>query len=226
MRKTQLPSWAEEAIRDPDRRAHFLLYFSLGFNLIYAIFKLIMGGWYRSYWMIGLGVYYGLLAMMRFLLIRRIRKREAPDSFSAWKVYRMTAALLLLLTLIIAGLITQVFLNDTTYAYPGFLIYAFALYAFVKIVSVTRSLIVKRHEENRLLAAARAISFACALMSILALQVALLHQFGSADDSTLFAARINGIVGLVIVGLIVGISSYMIIHSTRALEKGKNSHAE
>ena len=226
MRKIQLPPWAEEILRDPERRAHFLLNFSLGFNLIYAIFKLVMGGWYHSSWMIGLGVYYGLLAVMRFLLIRRIRKGEAPDSPAAWQTYRGTAALLLLLTLIIAELITQVFVNDTTYAYPGFLIYAFALYAFVKIISVTRSLIVKRHEENRILAAARVVSFACALMSILALQVALLHQFGSAEDETMFAPRINGAVGLVIVLLIIGISSSMIIRSTKALEKGGASHAQ
>ena len=225
MRKIQLPSWAEDILREPDRRARFLLNFSLGFNLIYAIFKLIMGGWYHSWWMIGLGVYYGLLAVMRFFLFRRLRKNDAPDNPAAWRAYRLTGALLLPLTIVIAGIIAQVFLHDTTYDYPGFLVYAFALYAFVKIISVTISLIKKRREENHIRAAARVVSFACALMSILALQVALLNRFGAADDPTHFASFANGIAGLVIVLLIVGISSYMIIRSTKALQEGGVSHA-
>ena len=59
-----------------DERAPLVLNASLAFNLLYALFKLIAGIWFHSFWMIGLGGYYGMLAIMRFLLIRQLKKED------------------------------------------------------------------------------------------------------------------------------------------------------
>lgn len=210
----QLPQWFNAFQLEPKRRAEWLLQFSLAFNLAYATFKLIVGGWYHSPWMIGLGAYYGMLAIMRFLLMRRIRKGTEEEK---WKAYRVTAFLLLALTLVISGIITATFRLNKTYDYPGVLVYAFAAFAFGKIISVSVSLIKKRREENRILAAARCVSFAHALMSILALQVALINRFGA--DSPDFARSMNGAVGAVICLLVIGMAIYMLIKSGKALKK-------
>ena len=100
-----------------------LLYSSLAFNLVYATVHLIAGGWYHSPWMIGLGGYHGMLAIMRFHLMRRIRKGTDEGK---WKAYRGTAFMLLALTAVIGGIVTATFLLNKTYDYPGMLVYAFA----------------------------------------------------------------------------------------------------
>ena len=97
------------------------------------------------------------------------------------------------------------------------LVYAFAAFAFGKIISVSVSLIKKRREENRVLAAARCVSFAHALMSILALQVALINRFGADDPG--FAHVMNGVIGAVICLLVIGIAVYMLIKSQKAIKK-------
>lgn len=210
----QLTQWLKDFRRAPERRAEMMLYVSLAFNLVYAAFNLIMGGWFHSPWIIGLGAYYGMLAVMRFLLMRRLRKGTDDQS---WAAYRGTAFLLLALTIVISGIITATYHLKKTYDYPGMLVYAFAAFAFGKIISVSVSLIKKRREENRVLAAARCVSFAHALMSILALQVALINRFGADDPG--FAHVMNGVIGAVICLLVIGIAVYMLIKSQKAIKK-------
>ena len=200
--------------QDEDQRSRLALNLSLAGNVIYGFFKLLMGTLFASYWMIGLGVYYALLGLMRFILIRKLRDKNS-DSLSAWKAYRVTAALLLALTLIITGLMIQVLKKGEYYDYPGVLIYAFACYAFVRIVSAIVQAIRKRKDDNRVMSAARFISLSGALMSILALQIALNHTFGENDTFTFWA---NILTGGAVCAVIIGISSYMIITASHAIE--------
>ena len=209
------PRWEpliRELLDDPEQRAGFFLAASLGTNLLYALFKLLAGKIFQSPWMAALGVYYGLLAIMRFLLLRRMKQNTVK---SEWKAYRNTAVLLLVLTLIIAGIIAQTFLLPKTYDYPGVLIYAFTAYAFGKMISVSVSLARKRHAPNRILAAARCISFAQALMSILAVQVALINRFGA--DSPGFTFQMNSLLGAAICLLVIGMSFSMLAKAGKAL---------
>lgn len=177
---------------DMERRTRALLVPSLILNLAYALFKLIAGLCLRSPWLFGAGVYYAVLAALRYTLLRTFYA-HAVDSAKAWKAYRDTALWLLALTIAMAGLIVQMVVSGKAYRYPGVLIYAFALYAFIKVISAISALIRHRHGENRLLAASRCISFACALMSLLALQTALIHQFG---NDPVFAMKANALLGL------------------------------
>ena len=203
--------WIDFAIRQIksyDERAPYVLYASLAFNLLYAVFKLAVGIGYQSFWMIGLGAYYGLLAVMRFLLMRQIKK---DDPASALKAYRRTAWLLLGLTVVMSGIIGQTFIGRETYEYPGILIYAFAAFAFGKVISATVSLIRKRKHESHVLAAARCVTFAQALMSVLALQVALINRFGAENND--FARIMNGSFGGVICLLVIITAVGMLIRS-------------
>lgn len=178
---------------DPARRVRSLLVPSLAFNLVYAAFKLGAGVWLRSAWMIGGGFYYAILAGLRYALLRSFLAGGPPDGERDWRTYRTTALLLLLLTLAKTGLIAQTVWFQRAYRYPGVLIYAFALYAFVKIATAATAAIRQRRVENRLLAASRWISLACALMSVLALQTALIEQFGDGDGA--FAETANALFG-------------------------------
>ena len=178
-------------VRDVERRTRALLAPSLVLNLGYAAFELAVGIAIGSDWMIGIGAYYAVLAGLRFALLKTFLAGGA-DAEREWRAYRNTAGQLLLLTLAMTGLIVQAVYFGRAYSYPGILIYAFALYAFVKIIAAVFALLRHRHGENRLLAASRCVSFATALMSMLALQTAMLHQFGGGEA---FARTINTLFG-------------------------------
>lgn len=198
-------------LSDAEYRLQALLYPSLAFNLLYGGFKLATGIYYRSGWMIGVGFYYIILAGMRFALLRNFILRKAKESTAAdWRLYRRTAQALLVLTLAMSGLIVQTVWLNRAYNYPGILIYAFALYAFVRIGVAAPSLIRHRKADNRVLAAARCVSFAGALMSILALQTALINRFGGGEA---FARSANALTGAAICLLMLGMCTSMLRQS-------------
>lgn len=68
--------WVNRYITDVPFRVHISLYLSLAINILYAVIKFISGVHYRSLWLVSIAVYYGLLALMRFLLLWR----ESPQS--------------------------------------------------------------------------------------------------------------------------------------------------
>ena len=196
-----------QALADRPRRARILLAASLAFNLLFAAFKLISGLLMKSAWVVAVGVYYAILAALHHSLLRAVAARR-PSTRAAWRAYHRTAWLLLLLTLAMAGIVLQAIRLNAAYSYPGVLIYAFALYAFVKTGTAVAALIRQRHSEDQLLAASRCVKLACALMSILALQTALLSRFG--DGDTRYAATMNGLAGMGIFLVMLGMCLFML----------------
>ena len=208
----------------PERRMRALLAPSLAFNLCYAAFKLGVGIWLGSWWMIGGGVYYAVLASLRYSLLKTfISRKKAAGGERDWKTYRNTAFQMLFLTVAMNGLIIQAIRFGEAFHYPGVLIYAFALYAFVKIIVAVTALIRKWHEENVILAASRCISFACALMSMLALQTALIDQFGGGE---VFAQTANTLFGAFVCVAMLGICAHMLNrYRCRTREAGNENRA-
>ena len=205
----------DEIVRDPERRTRALLLPSLILNLGYAVFKLAVGASIGSEWMIGIGVYYAVLAGLRFALLRTFLA-GGSDVEREWRAYRNAAAQLLLLTLAMTGLIVQAVYFGRAYSYPGVMIYAFALYAFVKVITAVSALLRHRHGENRLLASSRCICLATALMSMLALQTALLHRFGGGEA---FARLINTLFGAAMCLVMLAVCGIMMIRYRRHIRR-------
>ena len=199
-------------------RSALLLRASLALNLIYATFKLGCGVYYRSFWLAALGVYYAVLAALRFSLMRSMNQ---PSEDQGRTAYRRTAWQLNMLTLVMSGVFVQMVIKNRAFQYAGMLIYAMALFAFVKMISAVVNLIRRRREENKALAAARCLSFAEALMSMLALQTALTSQFG--DGAGEFARTMNAIGGAVVTALLITLSALMIARSAAAPQAQKNA---
>ena len=74
-----------------------------------------------------------------------------------------------------------------------------------------------RKLETPVLAAAKMLSFACALMSILATQTAMLTQFG--DGNTKFARLMNAATGSVVCFLIFGLAVWMVRRANKEIKK-------
>lgn len=204
-------------MRDYAFRTHTTLGMSLLLNLAFAGFKLLMGLLYRSYWLIALGVYYAVLALMCFFLLRRLGRAGAcvADLTAQYRTYRLTGALMLALGVAMSAIIFQVVRDNQTYSYPGTIIYAFAAYAFYKIILAALNLIRRRGQEEPLLAAVRCLSLATAMVSVFSLQTALLSAFGAHKPQ--FRLMINAASGAAVCLGMLLIAVTMLCRSSRML---------
>ena len=178
--------------------AKISLYVGFTINVAYAILKFAAGIYFRSFWIGAIAVYYIILSLIRFGLIRREhygikcsnkteqRKREL-------KVYRNCGYWMFLLNIAVAGIVIQMIWQNKSFTYPGFLIYASAAYTFYCFTMAIVNLVKYRKLERPILSAAKMISFACALTSMLSLQTALLAEFGTGQS--MFIRMMNSLTG-------------------------------
>lgn len=200
-------------------RAEVSLGVGFTINLLYIVMKLVSGIYYRSAWFIALAVYYSLLAVMRFLLI--CRKRGPEDRARReleLRRYRLCGCVLLLMNLALSGIVVFMVRDGRGYEYPGTLIYAMAAYAFYAVINAAINVIKFRRYESPVLLAAKAISLAAALVSVLSLETAMLAQFGSEDDP-LFRKVMTGATGGGVCLMVLGMALFMIVKASKQLKR-------
>ncbi len=196
------------------------LYLSLALNLLYAVMKLYIGIGERSAWFITLAAYYILLALMRFFLLRHMQKNKiTKNKLSEWKRYLFCGAVLMAMNLVLSYMVALVIVNDGGFTYDGYMIYLMAAYAFYKIIMAVISILKYRKYKSPILSASKAIGFAAALVSMLALEIAMLTQFGGENDSPLFNQRMIGATGAGVCSIVIGMATYMIVRSTKEIRQ-------
>lgn len=198
------------------------LYSGLATSLFFAWFKLAAALLYRSVWLGAIAAYYAVLALIRALLVRQLHRRPAGETPEQalrreWRGYRRTGWLMLLLTAAMSGMVVQMVRDGQGYSYPGYIIYVTALYAFYTVIMAVVNLVRFRGAGSPLLSASKAVSLAGAAMSILALQTAMLTQFGAQD--ALPAAWRNALTGAGVLALCFGLSAGMIARARRTLKR-------
>lgn len=180
------------------------------------------GLYYRSIWLGAIAVYYLILSVIRFGLVKRerylSRQEESREKrLHELKSYRFCGYLMFLLHIAVAGLVIQMIWQNRSYSYPGFLIYAFAAYSFYCFGIAIKNMVKYRKLEQPLLAAAKMISFVCALTSILAMQTAMLTQFGNGQE--FFARIMNSVTGSAVCLTVFLLSIRMIRRAGREIKK-------
>lgn len=210
--------WLHRYMTDDHVRMHVSLYLSLGLNMLYAVMKLIMGAYYRSVWFGTLGVYYALLTAMRFMLLRHVRRNVPGRAMaSELKHFRLCGVVLIPMTIALTGVVLLVIDRNEGFQYAGYLIYVAAMYAFYKVISAVVNLVKYRRYQSPVMSAAKAVSLASALVSVFALETAMLSQFGQERDP-LFRRIMTTATGAGICAFILSMAAVMIIHATRRLK--------
>lgn len=206
-------------LTEPLVRMQATLRLSLGLNLLYAVMKLIMGVYYRSVWFGTLGVYYALLAGLRIMLLRPVR-RDVPGGgqVSELKRYRLCGAALMPMIIVLSGVVALVIRRGEGFTYPGHLIYAAALYAFCAVIIAAVNLVRYRRYNSPVITAVKAVSLASALVSVFALETAMLAQFGQGEDPA-FHQAMTSATGAGVCEIILGMAAVMIIRATRRLKE-------
>lgn len=211
-------------LTDAPFKTHVSLYQGFVFNLIYAAGKLASGIYYRSVWFGALAVYYFLLAVMRFLLLRHVnRNRIGRNLFSELRRYRLCGIVLLMMNVALSGVVILVIHRDKGFEYAGILIYVMAMYAFYSIITAVIHVIQYRKYASPVMSAAKAVNLAAALVSMLALETAMLTQFDDGSNPPFFRKAMTAATGAAVCVLVLGMAVFMIVRSTKQLGQWKRN---
>ena len=196
--------------------------FALAMSIFNSVLNAYLGISERSIWFGALAAYYIFLALMRsgLLVYHRTKKDYETEGLTRAKRYMLCGILLLILNAALSSAIAQMIFDDRSFSYKDWLIFAFAAYAFYKIIMAVRNAIKARRQDDLTIQAIREINLVDAAVSILALQTALLHTFG---DGSIDISLFNTLTGSAVSIFSVGLSIMMIVRGHKTIKELKNN---
>ncbi len=184
---------------------------NIGLNISLAFYS-------RAFWYGSLATYYLLLMALRAYIIgSHARGRDRLELF-ALKQYRTTGLFLSIIPFTLAIPIIQIIFIDRAFRHSDWTVYAFAAYAFFKVIKSIVGFIRRRHAGDHSLMALESIGLSDALVSIFALQTSLLYTFS--EDSTARSAA-NAATGIAVCILTAAIGILMVSYSNKKMKEMK-----
>lgn len=193
-------------------------------SLVFSGFNAYMGIANRSIWYGALATFYIALAFLRGGVLLYHRKKRGSNfnienaEYIKAKVYRNSGIITLILNVALSSAIAQMIFSDAHFSYMGWTVFAFAAYAFYKITMSIISFIKAHKQEDLTVRAIRNINLVDALVSILALQTALLTTFSTGEVNISIA---NTLTGIVVSVLSISIGVYMVISANKKMKELK-----
>lgn len=189
-------------------------------SLLFSGFNAYMGIANRSIWYGALAGFYIALAFLRGGVLAYHRSRKGKqvknDGYLKAKVYRNSGIITLILNIALSSAIAQMIFSDAHFTYMGWTIFAYAAYAFYKITMSIIALIKAHKQTDLTVRAIRNINLVDALVSILALQTALLTMFSEGEINI---SIFNTFTGIAVSLLSVGIGIYMIVSANKKMKE-------
>jgi len=144
-------------------------------NMVYSAYHIIFGITTRSWWFFTIGIYYVILSIVRFGVLRYKGKKCF--------VIRFTGIMLMVLSLSLVGTVILAFVKDRGTVFHLIVMLAIAVYAFIKITLAAIKWIKARKSKSAKLISLRNISFADAFVSIFSLQRSMLMSFEGMSET-------------------------------------------
>ena len=161
-------------------RTNVSLSVSFVISMLYVGINLWSWHMLKSYWFTVLAVYYSVMAVMRFLLVRYVRiQKIGTNILGEWKRSRICACILLLINLSLSGAVLMILYQQKGYDYPGIMIYVMALYTFYALTMSIVDIVKYRKMGSPVMSTAKSVSLSAALVSMLNLETAMFAQFGA-----------------------------------------------
>ena len=142
---------------------------SLIFNILYCVYHIVFGAVTASWWFLTIGIYYAVLSIIRFVVLRHKGNNRL--------LVRFTGAMLIVLSVSLVGTVILAFVKDRGTVFPLIAMLAIATYTFTKITLATIKWIKARRSTSVKRLTLRNISFANAFVSIYSLQRSMLVSF-------------------------------------------------
>lgn len=148
-------------------------------NALYVLTNVGMAVLNHTSWFIYLGGYDFVLTVMKTSLLYDLAKnRNRTTAQAEYRRYRNCGILLLLLNFILAAESVYIVCRNQSYHYDGMLIYVMAAIAFYALISAVIHIIRYRKYKSPVLSAIKAINLTTAMVTMLALETAMIAQFG------------------------------------------------
>lgn len=211
--------YANRYFSDKVFKTHVNLYRSLLINLVYVGTNIVSAVVYDTNWFGIFAVYYAIMAVMRFLLVRYARRNQIGENkLGELNRSRFCAYILLTVNLILSGVILMMVYNNRGFEYQGFLIYVMAMYTFYITTTAIIDMVKCRRYKSPIMTMSMIIKLASALFSMLFLETAMFSQFG--QDTPMETKRIMIMAtGAGISVIVVTIAIYMIVHSSKEIKE-------
>ena len=177
--------YARRLMTDAELRRHGGLAGGVAVDGAWAVLNLGLGALEQSVWLVTIGAFYLLATVMRLLLLFQMRRQPPCSRQTALRVQRLCGALMLLSVFVLSGVVTLVMKGLGSFTYEGYLVYAYACYAFYAIVSSGISYGKLRQHPDPLVVTNCRVRLCVAMMAIFALETALLGAFSGPEDADL-----------------------------------------
>ena len=208
---------------DPQLRVKISLYTSLAMNTAYAILQLGLGFRHASIWFYSLAIYYVLLAVMRYFLLKEIVKdTPSQNRFMELLLYRFCGVLLLVMNLALAVIVFYIAWQNRGFEHHFITTIAMAAYTFATLAKAIVNVVKYRKYQSPLMSASKAISLVSAIVSVLTLETAMLTAFGEQNDP-LFRQIMTSATGAAVCLIVLAMAIYMIVRSTKDIKIIKGS---
>ena len=200
-------------------KTNISLYFSFSINLLNAAINLLSGLLYGTLWSMILAVYYLLLALMRFLLLRYFRCNGIRNELiREYRRSRLCGVILMNVNLALFVVVLMMLYQNRGYEYNGILIYVMALYTFYVTVHSITNIVKYRKYNSPVMSSAMIINFSAALVSMLSLETAMLSQFGGNMQPNSKLLMI-GVTGAGVIIIVLAMSIHMIARANIEIRK-------
>ena len=212
---------ANRYLTDAAFKTHVNLYRSLAINLLYVAVNAISAVVFNTHWFALFAVYYAILAVMRFLLIRYVSKNKIGASrLGELQRARLCAYILLTVNLSLSGAVLMMVYFHRGFDYQGILIYVMALYTFYTTTTAIMDMVKYRRYGSPIMSMSKVIKMAAALVSMLSLETAMFSQFGG--EMSMEHQRIMIMAtGAGIAVIVVTMAIYMIVRTTKEIRSLK-----
>lgn len=200
-------------------KTHISLYCSLAINLLYVALNIFSGILYRSAWFGILAGYYTILAVMRFLLLRFMNRNGiGNEQILEHRRSRLCSLILMTVNFVLSGAVLMMLYQNRGYEYHGILIYVMATYTFYVTVHSIVDIVKYRKYNSPVMSTAKVINLSAALVSMLALETAMLSQFG-ADQPPAFRRIMIAATGAGVSIVVIALSVYRIVRANKEIKK-------
>ena len=153
---------------------------SLLVNFAYGIYNAVLGFVFHSGWFVALGVYFTVLSITRFSVLR-VKKKAHNDPETEMFAKKFTGCMLMGISVTLAGTVVLSAIKDRGVRYNQIVMITVALYTFTKITLAVINLIKAKGNDSPVIKTLRSISLADAYVSVFSLQRSMLVSFEGMD---------------------------------------------
>ncbi|MBQ7411844.1 MAG: hypothetical protein IJW10_02935 [Clostridia bacterium] len=212
---------ATRYVYDYEYRSNIVMQIGFLGNTAYALINLFLGLITRQVWFVSIGVFYTIFGFLKFALLvkqahllksENMRERKA----TALRVWRFFGASMFIITIPTTIMVAQMIYNNKSYYYGPIITFGYFIYTSIYLIAAIVKVFQARMRRNPIFTAYSNMSFCGALMSVLALQTALINVFGLNDS---LRRTINTFTGALVIAIFYAISIVVIVSTTIQLRR-------